>query len=189
MRAGQVGAEPCGMDPIREVVIMTATVDLFARQSLQQRRVAAAAAFAALVLLVAAALVAATEDIGTQAALRGYLDRAEGQMPGLWILAVLVGLAVPGGREAPDAALRWRPGSVRGGCGIRAGRRVGRGVAGYCRRCAGCASDSAAGVQRVRGRPLTWRARPVRPRWAWPYWGWPPRSGRGRGRCRRGLAG
>jgi hypothetical protein len=81
------------VDPIREVVVMTATVDLFARQSLRQRRVAAAAAFAALVLLVAAALVAATEDIHAQAALAGYLDRAEGRMLGSWILAVLAGLA------------------------------------------------------------------------------------------------
>jgi hypothetical protein len=80
------------MDPIREVAVMTATVDLFPRQRLRQRRAAAGAAFGALVLLVAAVLVAAPEDVHTQAALQGYLDRAEGRMLLAWILSVLAGL-------------------------------------------------------------------------------------------------
>ncbi len=93
MRSGHVGAEPCGMDPIREVAVMTATVDLFSPQRLRRRWAAAGAAFGALVLLVAAVLVAAPEDVHTQAALRGYLDRAEGRMLLAWILSVLAGLA------------------------------------------------------------------------------------------------
>lgn len=72
---------------------MTATVDLFSRQRLRQRRAAAGAAFGALVLLVAAVLVAAPEDVHTQAALQGYLDRAGGRMLLAWILSVLAGLA------------------------------------------------------------------------------------------------
>jgi hypothetical protein len=68
---------------------MNATVDLFRRQ----RRAAAAAAFGALALLVAAVLVAAPEDVRIQAALQGYLDRAEGRMLLAWILGVLAGLA------------------------------------------------------------------------------------------------
>lgn len=72
---------------------MTATVDLFSPQRLRRRWAAAGAAFGALVLLVAAVLVAAPEDVHTQAALRGYLDRAEGRMLLAWILSVLAGLA------------------------------------------------------------------------------------------------
>jgi hypothetical protein len=81
------------MEPIREVVVMTAIVDSPTRRDLRQRRVAAAAAFGALVPLVAAALVAWPEDVHAQAALARYLDRAEGRMLGAWILAVLAGLA------------------------------------------------------------------------------------------------
>jgi hypothetical protein len=93
MRAGHAGAESCAKDSIREVATVTATVDLFARQRLRQRRAAAAATFGVLALLAAAVLVAAPEDVHTQAALPGYLDRAEGRMLLAWILSVLAGLA------------------------------------------------------------------------------------------------
>jgi hypothetical protein len=178
------------LDPIREVVVMTATVDLSARQGLRQRRMAAAAAFAALVLLVAAALMAATEDIGVQAALAGVPGPRRGRMLGSWILAVLAGLAWLSLAVTVDQML------PRGG-----GRDlfVVAAASGQAAAWAGVSLGTAAAVPDAHqiplpvsnafGRPPIWRARPVRLRWAWPCWGWPPRSGPRRGRCRDGSAG
>ena len=72
---------------------MNMTMDAPVPELRRTRRICAAAAFASLGSLWAALLVAAPEDVASQAALQGYLDRAGGRMFVAWILVVLSGSA------------------------------------------------------------------------------------------------